>query len=48
MDVIHEEGDFECDSGMGGKPVQLFQCRCDMVSGTEIFYYVGYIGLLSL
>ena len=21
MDVIHEEGDFECDSGMDGKPV---------------------------
>jgi len=35
MDVIHEEGDFECDSGMDG---QLFQCKCDMVSGTEIFY----------
>jgi len=29
MDVIHE-GDFECDTGMGGKPVQLFQCRCDV------------------
>ena len=38
MGVIHEEGDFECDSSMDGKPVQLFQCRCDMVSGTEIFY----------
>src|SRR6218665_1682186 len=27
---------FECDSGMDGKPVQLFQCRCDMLSGTEM------------
>ena len=27
MDVIHEEGDFECNTGMDGKPVQLFQCR---------------------
>ena len=25
MDVIHEEGDFECNTGMDGKPVQLFQ-----------------------
>jgi len=23
MDVIHEEGDFECDLGMDGKLVQL-------------------------
>ena len=38
MDVIHEEGDFECNTGMDGKPVQLLQCRCDVVSGTEIFY----------
>ena len=41
MDVIHEEGDFECDTGMDVKPVQLFQCRCDVayvVSGTESFY----------
>jgi len=39
MNVIHEEGDFECNTGMDGKPVQLFQCRCDMVSATEIFYF---------
>ena len=38
MDVIHEEGDFECNTGIDGKPVQLFQCRCDVVSRTEIFY----------
>ena len=38
MDVIHEEGDFECNTGMDEKPVQLFQCRCDVVSRTEIFY----------
>jgi len=41
MDVIHEEGYFEYDTSMNGKPVQLFQCRCDpsdVVSGTEIFY----------
>ena len=40
MYVIHEEGDFECNKGMDGKPVQFFQfqCRCDVVSGTEIFY----------
>ena len=38
IDVIHEEGDFECNTGMDGKPVQLFQCRCDVVSRTEIFY----------
>ena len=38
MDVINEEGDFECDMGMDRKPVQLFHCRCDVVSGTEIFY----------
>jgi len=37
MDVIHEE-DFECDTGMDGKPVQSLQCRCVVVSGTEIFY----------
>jgi len=36
--VIHEAGDFECNKGMDGKTVQLFQCRCDVVSGTEIFY----------
>ena len=29
MDVIHEEGDFECNTGMDGKPVQLFQRTCD-------------------
>ena len=34
MDVIHEDGDFECNTGMDGKPVQLFQHRCDVVSGT--------------
>jgi len=38
MDVIHEKGDLECDTGMDGKPVQLFQCRYDVVPGTEIFY----------
>ena len=40
MDVIHEEGEFECNTGMDGKPVQLFQCRsgCDVVSRVEIFY----------
>ena len=38
MDVIHEERDFERDTGMDGKPVQLFQCRCDVVTATEIFY----------
>jgi len=32
------EGDFECSTGMDGKPVHLFQCRCDVVSGTKIFY----------
>ena len=37
MDVKNEEGDFECDSGMDGKPVQLFQRRCDVVSWTETF-----------
>ena len=37
MDVIHEEGEFECDTGMDGKPVQFFQCRCDVVSGTESY-----------
>jgi len=36
--MIHENGDFECNTGMGWKPVQLFQCRRDVVSGTEIFY----------
>ena len=34
MNVIHEEGDFECNTGLDGKLVQLFQCRCDVVSGT--------------
>ena len=24
MDVIHEEGDFECNTGMDGKPVSCF------------------------
>jgi len=38
MDVIHEEGKFECNMGMAGKPVQLFQCRRDVVSGTEVFH----------
>jgi len=38
MDMIHEEGDFECNTGMDWKPVQLFQGRCDVVSRTEIFY----------
>jgi len=35
-----EEGDFECNrpTGTNGKPVQLFQCGRDLVSGTEIFY----------
>ena len=37
MDVIHEEGDFEKDTGMDGKPVQLFQCSCDVVSGKRSF-----------
>jgi len=23
MNVIHDEGDLECDTGMGGKPVQF-------------------------
>jgi len=38
MDVIglHEDGHFECDTGMAGKPVQWLQCRCGVVSGTEI------------
>ena len=36
MDVIHEEGDFECNTGMDGKPVQLFRCRCDVVSITDL------------
>jgi len=35
MDVIHEEGDFECNTGMDGKPVQL-QSRCDVVSRTDL------------
>jgi len=38
MYMIHEEGDFESDTVAGGKPVQLFQCRRNIVSGTEIFY----------
>ena len=40
MDMIHEEGDFECgmDSGMDGKPVQLFQCiQCDRSLGLRSF-----------
>ena len=36
MDMIHEEGDFECNMVMDGKPEQLFQCRRDVVSGTEV------------
>jgi len=35
---LPEERDFECNTGMDGKPMSLFQCRCDVVSGTEIFY----------
>ena len=41
MYVIHDEGDFECDTGMDGKPLQLFQCRCEVVSGTELLYYTS-------
>jgi len=29
MHVIREEGDFECNTGIDGKPVQMFQCRRD-------------------
>jgi len=39
VDMIHEEEDFESNTGTDGKPVQLFQCRRDVVYGTEIFYY---------
>jgi len=35
--MINEEGDFECNTGTDGKPLQLFQCRGDVVSETEIF-----------
>ena len=38
MDMTYEEGDFESNTGMDGKPVQLFQCRHNVVFGTEIFY----------
>jgi len=38
MNMMYEEGDFERDTGAGKKPVQLFECRRDVVSGTEIFY----------
>ena len=38
MNMIHEEGDFESNTGADGKSVQLFQCRRDVVSGTEISY----------
>ena len=31
MDVIHEDVDFECDTSMDGKHVQVFQCGCDVV-----------------
>ena len=41
MDVIHEEEDFECDTGKDGKPMPLFQCRCYVVCWTEIFYYTN-------
>ena len=34
VDMIHEEEDFERDTGEDGKPVQLFQFKCDVVSGT--------------
>jgi len=34
IDVIHEEKDFECDTGMDGKPEQLFQCSCDVTSSS--------------
>jgi len=35
--MIHEE-DLECNPGMNGKPVQLFQCKHDVVSGIDSFY----------
>jgi len=38
VNVIHEEGDFECDTGMDVMPVQLFQRKRDLVSWAEIFY----------
>jgi len=36
--MIHEMEDFECDTGIDVNLVQLFECRSDVVSGTEIFY----------
>jgi len=41
MTHAHEDEAFECDMGMDGKPMQLFHFRCDVVSGTEIFYWTS-------
>ena len=35
--MIHEEGDFEINTGADGKPVQLFQSRRDVVFETEFY-----------
>src|ERR1043165_8904614 len=32
MNVIHEEADFEGDTGADGKPVKLLQCMRDVIS----------------
>jgi len=33
--MIHEERYFECNTGTDGKPVQLFQCKHDVVFGIK-------------
>ena len=38
---LHEEGDFEGDTGADGKPVKLLQCWRDVISTTKTFYYVS-------
>ena len=42
MNMRHEEGNVECNTGMHGwKPVQLFQCRRDVVCGTDLLTGLG-------